>query len=395
MKPGKVRQMNIHYALLQSLEWSGHASIWGCMTVLLLYLGFRNSQIGVVSSAALLLPIVVQPLLASLADRYPRITSRALAAAMAALGVLTAAGLWIGQSDRTAVVILYLLTGLALISMPPFFNAMAMEYVTRGVALNYGLGRGIGSGMYAVAILALGRLLEHHAPTLVIPVYGVLWAALLAAILLFRYPLPEQQVHVSRTDAAVLSIPQLLRRYPRFAWLLVGCALLMAAHSSLTAYAIHIVRRVGAAETAMGVSLAIAAFMELPAMSVFSRIHRRMSLETLLRLCAVFFAVRVVLYLLARSVWVVYLASALQFLNYGLFLPATVYYVSEKLDVANQNKGQSLFHIACAGLGAAMGLLISGLLLDRAGTDAMLLYLLGSAVAGCAVVFWATRPSRT
>lgn len=49
----------------------------GFLTVLLLYRGFSNSQIGVVSFLALTLPIVVQPGLAALADRDGRFTNGA------------------------------------------------------------------------------------------------------------------------------------------------------------------------------------------------------------------------------------------------------------------------------------------------------------------------------
>ena len=49
--------------------------------MLLLYRGFSNSQIGTVSALALLMPLAVQPVLASLADRDRRFTSRRLAMA--------------------------------------------------------------------------------------------------------------------------------------------------------------------------------------------------------------------------------------------------------------------------------------------------------------------------
>ena len=69
MPEKQLRRMNAHYALIQGLFWGGYATIWAFLTVLLLYRGFSNSQIGVVSFLALTLPIVVQPGLAALADR--------------------------------------------------------------------------------------------------------------------------------------------------------------------------------------------------------------------------------------------------------------------------------------------------------------------------------------
>lgn len=50
------------------------------------------------------------------------------------------------------------------------------------------------------------------------------------------------------------------------------------------------------------------------------------------------------LLLFAPNMTVIYITMTLQFLECGLSIPSTVYYVSEKIDSANQVKGQSLLH---------------------------------------------------
>ena len=95
---------------------------------------------------------------------------------------------------------------------------------------------------------------------------------------------------------------QLLRRYPAYTWLLVGCALLMACHSATCTYMIHIVGKVGGSESMMGSALAVAAFLELPAMGLFSRMRRKVPLAWLLIFCAAFFVIRAGLFWAARSV---------------------------------------------------------------------------------------------
>lgn len=66
MESGQLRKLNLCYAGIQSLYWAGFAAIWAFLSVLLLYRGFSNSQIGTVSALALLMPLAVQPVLASL-----------------------------------------------------------------------------------------------------------------------------------------------------------------------------------------------------------------------------------------------------------------------------------------------------------------------------------------
>ena len=189
----------------------------------------------------------------------------------------------------------------------------------------------------------------------------------------------------------MLSVGQLLRRYPAYTWLLVGCALLMACHSATCTYMIHIVGKVGGSESMMGSALAVAAFLELPAMGLFSRVRRKVPLAWLLIFCAAFFVIRAGLFWAARSVPVLYLAAALDFFEYGIFIPATVYYVAEHIDPANQVKGQSLMGMATTGVGSAFGNFVSGQLLDRTGVNGMLLFCTICAAVGLLVVIYAVR----
>ena len=154
---------------------------------------------------------------------------------------------------------------------------------------------------------------------------------------------------------------------------------------------IHIVGKVGGSESMMGSALAVAAFLELPAMGLFSRMRRKVPLAWLLIFCAAFFVIRAGLFWAARSVPVLYLAAALDFFEYGIFIPATVYYVAEHIDPANQVKGQSLMGMATTGVGSAFGNFVSGQLLDRAGVNGMLLFCTICATVGLLVVIYAVR----
>lgn len=391
-----LHRMDVHYALLQSLNWMGYAVIWGCMAVLLQYLGFSNAQIGLVSSAAMVLSMVAQPLLASLVDRSERIDSGGMSALLTVAGVIGAAALWIFQKNHGAVTVIYALIGLIMIALQPFLNAAAMEYILRGVPLHYSTDRSMGSATYAIGVLATGWLVENLAPpTVVLPAFIVIWTVLAVATLLFRYPKPQPAASDGKAAPKAVSLPALLRKYPDFTLLLVGCAFMMIAHNAYTAYTIQLVRRVGAGETVMGISMAIAAGIELPAMVLFSRLRRKLSLEWLMRLCALSTFVRVAIYLAVPTVWGVYVSSVLQFFSYGLFPPVTVYYVMERLDSANQNKGQTLLLTTAGAVGSCVGMPVAGALSDRLGTDGMLWFLLLAAAMGTVVVFFATRRAKS
>lgn len=381
-----VRRLEAHFTAFWALYWGGWAVIWGCLSVFLLYRGFTNSQIGIISSCALLLPLAVQPPLASLADRSARFTSRALSIILTAIILACAAAVCFSGSSRAVTAALFVVIGVAITCIPSFFNAMSMDYVLRGVPVNFGASRSGGSIAYAAVSLLTGVVLERVSPACLPPVFLVFFTALLLALVFFRYPLPELRISGERPTPQVLSNLALLQRYPAYSLMLLSCCLLLAAHTPVTSYMIHIVAKAGGSESTMGIALFLSGLMELPALLLFSRFRRRLPLPVLLCLCAGGFLLRDVLFLLAQSTLTIYIASAMQFFSFGLYIPASVYYVTESIDTANQVKGQALLQLASSGIGSAIGSLICGRLLDTAGVGGMLAFCCLSAAAGLAVM---------
>lgn len=385
-----ARQVDIHHAVMQGSYFAGFSAIWGFGPVLLLYHGLSNSTLGVVTSLALLLPLLIQPVLASLSDADPRWTSRRLALGLSLLTLAAALAIMLLPEQKTVLLVSYAVIGVTLVCTSPFFNSMVMAYHLRGVNVNYGLGRGTGSTTYAIVALVMGFVLERRSPTVILPVLLAALAVQIAAVWSFRYPLPPAPAAQEGEPPQVLGVWGLLRKYPAFPVMLVGCALLQGGHNACNTYMIHIASKVGAGEGLMGVILAVSAFAELPAMALFPRMHRRFSLRTLFLVCAAAFVGKNVLFLLAQSPVLLYLAAALQFFEFGIFLPATVYYAAETLDTANQAKGQGLIHVFSNGVGPAVMTAIGGRLIDRAGINTMVAVMAAAALVGFFVVALAT-----
>lgn len=385
-----ARQVDIHHAVMQGSYFAGFSAIWGFGPVLLLYHGLSNSALGVITSLALLLPLLIQPALASLSDADPRWTSRRLALVLSLITLAAAVAMMLLPEHKTVLLVSYAVIGVTLVCTAPFFNSMVMEYHLRGVNINYGIGRGTGSTTYAIVALVMGFVLERRSPTVILPVLLAALAVQIAAVWSFRYPLPPAPAAQEGEPPQVLGVWGLLRKYPAFPVMLVGCALLQGGHNACNTYMIHIASKVGAGEGLMGVILAVSAFAELPAMALFPRMHRRFSLRTLFLVCAAAFVGKNVLFLLAQSPVLLYLAAALQFFEFGIFLPATVYYAAETLDTANQAKGQGLIHVFSNGVGPAVMTAIGGRLIDRAGINTMVAVMAAAALVGFFVVALAT-----
>ena len=388
-----IRRLNLHFSVLWALFWSSSAALWSFRSVFLLYCGFTNSQIGLVSSCALLLPIAVQPMISSLADRSKCITSRRLAMALTALSIVCCAGIWL-SSHAFLYSVLLVIIGVALTVIVPYFNAMNMDFVMRGIDLNFGASRSCGSVAYSLTSLAMGAALERFAPTLILPVFLISSGALLLALFLFRYPLPPVSETAAKEMPVGLSNTALLRRYPQFTLMLAACFLLVGSQSTLNTYMLQIVGKVGGGESVTGTAYFVSSVVELPAMLLFARARRKFSLKTLLLTSAVFFVIRCTVFLLAGSTLTIYFACSLQFFAYAILALATVYYVTEEIDLANQAKGQALIYIISSGPGAAFGSLCGGWLLDSAGVQSLLVFCLACAAAGAAMMFLSLNSQR-
>ena len=268
-------------------------------------------------------------------------------------------------------------------------NAMAMDANRCGIPVVYGFCRGVGSVSYAAAVLLLGFVLERHAPTLLLPVFAALTACGLLAMAGFR--LPERPDEAADRPAERRSIAAVLRSHPRFAFTLLGCMFLFLTHTISNTYMNALVGKAGGTASAVGTSLAISAVLELPAMTLVSRLQKRFSPGFFLRFAAGAEVVKFLIFYLARSMPLIYLGHCMQFFQFAVYAPATVYYVAAALPERDQLKGQSLIYVAGSGLGGALGNLLGGRLLDRSGIQAALLLGTVSAAASLLTFCLSTR----
>lgn len=387
MEERSVKKLNGHYALINGLHWGGYAVLWGSLSVILLSYGFNNTQVGLVSALALVLPLLIQPPLSAACDRSARLTDRRvlLFTSAAALAIGAVLDITAGSS-QFLMAALFVCLGTILTLMPPFHNAMAMEFVAGGIPLNYGLGRGIGSVSYAAAILLIGRAIEDHGARIPLHVFLLCIAGGLVSTFLFRWKCPAAGAAAEAEDSEKLGLLSFLKKYPRYTQTLLACTLLMSAHSATVTYMYQIMGKVGAQTASMGIALGIGAAMELPAMCLFDRFRRRFGLPKIFCVSAAVFVLRVVLLLSATSVTTVYLTMLTQFLSFGLYQPATVYYAAKAIPARHRSEGQALIHVFPSGLGSALGSFFCGWLLDRWGVNGMLLFPLACAAGGFALL---------
>ena len=377
MKAKRIRYM---YTLIQCLYWMTAGLMFNFASAYLLDRGFSNSQIGVVLCAAYELSAVAQPLVAALFNRSGVRLSTGMAcfyAVAAVLAVLVLALPLQGGALAVLIVCIFMLQA----TMQPSLNSLHRGYALRGVEVNFGFARGMGSAAYSVMCALVGRLLYRFSPCMLPALYLTTMLLMIACLLAFRAP--------SFTDGVSLGERRrrepLLRRYPRFALLLLGVSLLATVHIFIDNFMLQIVQNLGGGSAQQGVVVAIAAMMELPAMVLYGRLSKRIGGGWVLCMAAWVWVVKDVLTALATSPAMLYAISLLQFASYAFYVPAAVEYVSDALSQQDFLAGQALVGTAFT-LGSLAATFIGGWMLDLLGVRGALSGMQAFSIAGAVLL---------
>lgn len=384
-----AKKINLHYTTIQGSFGIGFGALMSFGAVLMLSRGLSNSALGVVTCIAQLLPMVLQPAVTSFAAARRGMTTRKMLMLLTLPILVMAVVMLLAPQSLGVIIAGYMLIFLMVNLITPYHNVLMVDFLTRGVEVNYGLGRGVGSGTFALATLVLGFVLEGRDSVLIVPVIGGAMLLQLLCVAAFRYPLPAVETVEEQREA--VGRMAILRSRRDFVLLLGAVALLLGVHNVTNVYMVHVIDRVGGAESLMGIILGVSAVTELISMPLFPKLQRKFGITALLRFAAAFFVVRLVLLLLAPSGGFLYLAAVAQFASSGILLPAIVYYVAQTLTPEQQTNGQGMIHLAGYCLGPALITLGVGAVVDGSGIQAALSVMIALAAVGTVLMAAATR----
>lgn len=383
------------YAIVQGNFWMSFCIIFSYASVYLLSKGFKSSQIGMIIAAAGLISAVLQPIVADIADRAKLISLRQIIASFSVVMMILAGVLLVPKLHMIVIAFVYAGLVAVLQIITPLVNAVGMEWINKGVPVNFGVARGTGSLLFA-AISYIAGVAVSKFSTDVIPVLVVLFYILLfVAILTFHFygvevnenKSFEQISAVEVQEDSTSGIIRFFRRYQKFGVLLIGITICFASHNILNNFMFQIVANQGGSSAQMGTAMAIAAAIELPTMVLFSYVILKIKSSSLLVVSGIFFTIKSLLTFLAGSMIGIYAAQFSQALGFALFVPASVYYVNHLMSEKDKVKGQAYMTVTNT-VGSIAGSLLGGILIDYAGVSNMLLASTIIAFIGAIIIFF-------
>ncbi len=389
----------MRFCLIQGLFWGSFGCVFAFSSVYLLAKGFTNSQVGYILSAGSAVSVIMQPVVGSFVDKSRKMLLRSIPVILSAIAIGICTVLLLTGEGMLLRALCYGTLVAVLQILMPLLYSLGIHYMEKGVNINFGIGRGIGSTAYALVTTFLGVLVGKAGENTVIVSVIVIYLFMIAAVLTFRFHdvargAEELRETFEKPDRQG-STPLLtfFAENRRFTLVLLGCVLAFTSHNIITNYLFQIVSYHGYGSKEMGYGLSITALSELPALFCLSFIMKKIRVSTLFRLSVAVMFVKNLFIYLATGIVMLYVAMGFQMLGYGLFAGISVYYVNMTVTEKDRTKGQALM-TATSAAGAVAGCLLGGVLLDVLDVKGMLLVSTVTALCGALTVYFSAEKTK-
>lgn len=331
--------------------------------------GTSELTAGIIISAMNLLIVYLQPKLARLVEESENFSLIQLLQTLSLVAVLLAVLMIVFDQVNLLAIIFISLIFLITFLMIPFIASMSMHFINKGINLNYGLIRSMGSLGFALTTAILGGLVENYG-LLMIPISLLIGYLLVFTMMIFMKRIesslaePVEEDLISLRDEPDKKQEALFKKYPTFFYVLLGSFFFFAFHNMVSTYMISIVEMVGGSERHLGYAMAIGALSEMPVMIFYGKIQDYASNQKLLLVSAFAFFFKAIALFVSSSIAGVYFAQFLQLFSFGLYAVASIYFTNDLMDRKDKLTGQAQL-ASVQTFSGVIGNLIGGLMIEN------------------------------
>jgi len=372
-----MKGINFKYALLMAAYWGSVCCATGFSSTFLLDRGFSSTMIGIAMALGNILAVVVSPKVSAIADRSKKIEVHHLVIGSSLLYLLCFLVLFVVRNSFVVTFTFFFLSVMMMQILQPLTNSVSVYYINRGVDINFGVPRAMGSMTYGIISTILG-IVTVKLGTNVIPASGII-VAIVLIIAMLMFPIlreesaatPSSEIAGSSEDKNIKNTGffEFLHKYPGFLAMMIGIVFLFIFQTLSNNYLMQLALAIGGDASTIGYALTCQAVIELPPMMLFAYFLKKYGSVRLLIFSAVFWSVKAAGFMVVKDPVVLYLVMFLQMLAYAVYIPASVAYVNELVEYEDQFQGQAMVTSAST-LGAMLGALLGGVLIDSIGVFA-------------------------
>lgn len=386
----------IRYGILQAGYWIDYLIIASFAALFLSGRGFSTAQIGVVTSVSSLISCLLAQVSGTLADRYEKVPLKYFLILFFGICVLSFLGLAFLPHSYLSTMVFYITALSIQAAVSPLLNSLCLQFTNRGYRINFGLARSMGSFGYAASALVMGKVTDAFGAEIIVPIYLAVYAVVLLILLFFPVPAADGNENIVAGDNLIAEKPstakEFVHRYKRFLFLMVGLIFLWFLNSLLSTYMIYFIRDLGGSASAMGLSLSVMAFSEIPAVLFGNNIMARIGADQMLRISAFGGILKAFLFFIAPNVTFWVWLNVTHFFLSGFYQVSVVYYCYSIVGEKDVVKGQAILGIAVSGICAMLANFLGGIMLESLPHKLILLIGVICNVIAFVIIWYATDP---
>lgn len=383
------KNVTIYYGLIMAVYSIGYVSMSAFSSLYLLDIGLSNRAVGTLLAVASMVSVLLQPPVGAMIDTNPKISTKKV---LLVLGVLILAfGIVLiglnGQNLKLTTMI-YGITIMLLMLAQPFLNALGMDAINYGYPIRFGLGRSMGSMGYALGSAAFGRVSVMFGAKSVPVAFSIAFAVM--CILLVIYPVKKPDTATYREKHKKENPFLFLSKYKLFAVTLVGLILVYLSHVLINTFTLQIILTKNGNSSDMGTATAIAAVCELITMLLFPLYLKYFKLESMLKVSAFFFVIKIFSSFIVPNVFFFYLIQVTQMFGWGIMSIGIVYYVNNLVSENDKAQGQAYAGMSYT-IASVIGTFVGGNIIDNFSVNSMLILGTVLALAGSVVMMFTVK----
>lgn len=384
-----MKKLTAHYSILQFSYWAASTGATSFASAFMLGRGLSSGMVGILLASAGLFFCLIQPLLASAADKSKNFIVVKMMLFMSAVCTVCYGMMFSSGLPLWTVGILYTLGISCSDAMHPMLNAVSVAYNQAGYHVGYGPARAVGSAASAISTLALGFILAGMGTKWMLAF--IIFFRICSILILLLYPRIKKPQSLSPKEDASCTAMQFFLRYKYYCVTLIGVLFLGMFHAMTENYMIAIMYPLGGDSSHVGTALFIGSIAGAPAIFFFDKIRRKFRDSSLLKIGALSFLIKSLLLFFAGCIKFIYLIQFIQITSYVFIVPTLVYFAGVRIRSRDMVKGQA-FGTAFYALGCSAGNFTGGQLLDY-GVEAMLLSGVIMCILGTVVIFASVNKS--
>ncbi len=345
--------------------------------------GLTGTEIGLISALPPMIALASNPFWSALADRW-QAHQRVLASLAVVAGFSSLAFIWV--SGFWSILAVLCVVSFFRAPISAILDATVMGIVSRNPEVSYGRQRVFGSFGWIFFSYGVGVLVTTYNTNAIFIFHAGLLAGA-CGLLSLRLPVERRPgVTVHYVDGLRSMV-----RLPSYRAMLVFMACFGAASACQSNFVGLNILRLGGAATLIGVTNAVAAFLEVPVMFMAHVWFRRVSYRTTIMLCGVAFTIIWALTAFATEAWQITLSVVILGLFFGLIWTAIVSFANDRAPDGLRASAQAVAQAAHGGLGWAIGSALSGVLWDWGSGYAVYLFAAIVVAAGTLIFTLGTR----